>query len=43
MEKITYLVDSDGNEHVIINHGNGEYTSMTKEHYDKLQEELNAK
>jgi hypothetical protein len=26
-------------EHVIIDRGNGEFTSMTKEHYDKLQTE----
>ena len=26
-------------EHVIIDRGNGEYTSMPKEHWDKLQAE----
>ena len=26
-------------EHAIIDRGNGEFTSMTKEHYDKLQAE----
>jgi hypothetical protein len=26
-------------EHVIIDRGNGEYTSMTKEHWDKLEAE----
>ena len=34
-------ITKETTQHVIINHGNGEYTSMTKEHYDKLQEDLN--
>lgn len=25
--------------HIIIDHGNNEYTSMTKEHWDKLEAE----
>jgi hypothetical protein len=46
MENITIIETEDrfiGEtiKHVIINHGNGEYTSMTKEHYDKIQGELN--
>lgn len=28
-------------EHVIIDRGNGEFTSMTKEHYDLLQTKNN--
>jgi len=32
-------VDGVEVEHAIIDQGNGEFTSMTKEHYDKLQAE----
>jgi len=39
MEDIMFITDSDGVEHIIIDRGNGEYTSMTKEHWDKLQAE----
>lgn len=28
-------------EYVIIDNGNGEYTSMTKAHYDELQAQTN--
>lgn len=40
MENIKIVeIDSFGiiTEHVIIDRGNGEYTSMTKEHWDQLQ------
>jgi hypothetical protein len=32
-------LDGSITEHVIIDRGNGEYTSMTKEHWDKLEAE----
>ena len=34
MDKITFLTDSNEIEHVIIDRGNGEFTSMTKAHYE---------
>lgn len=37
MENITYITDKDGNEHAIIDHGNGEFTSMLKSIYDEQQ------
>jgi hypothetical protein len=36
MDKVTYIDDANGVEHAIIDRGNGEFTSMTKEHYDLL-------
>lgn len=39
MENITYITDSYGDEHVIIDRGNGEFTSMLKSTYDALLEE----
>ena len=42
MDKIEIVeVESFGKivEHVIIDRGNGEFTSMTKEHWDKLEAE----
>jgi hypothetical protein len=40
MDKITYLTDElSGVEHVIIDRGNGEFTSMLKSTYDELQAE----
>ena len=37
--KIIEVINIDGSttEHVIIDRGNNEFTSMTKEHYDELQ------
>jgi hypothetical protein len=37
--EIIEIQERDGTfvEHVIIDRGNGEYTSMTKAHYDELQ------
>lgn len=32
---------NDATQHVIIDRGNGEYTSMTKAHYDELQAQTN--
>jgi hypothetical protein len=37
MDKVTYITDKDGNEHAIIDRGNGEYTSMLKSIYDEQQ------
>jgi hypothetical protein len=39
MENITYITDKEGNEHAIIDHGNGEFTSMLKSTYDAQQAE----
>jgi hypothetical protein len=33
------VTDKDGNEHIIIDRGNGEYTSMLKSTYDAQQAE----
>jgi hypothetical protein len=38
MENIQIFVDElDGSEHVIIDRGNGEFTSMLKSTYDELK------
>ena len=39
MENIEIVKDVNDIEHVIIDRGNGEFTSMTKEHWDKLEAE----
>jgi hypothetical protein len=39
MDKITNITDQFGNEHIVIDHGNGEYTSMLKSTYDAMQAE----
>jgi hypothetical protein len=39
MENITLIKDKDGNDHVIIDRGNGEFTSMLKSTYDAMQAE----
>jgi hypothetical protein len=44
MDNVTFIEITDPmtnevTEHAIIDRGNGEFTSMTKEHYDKLQTE----
>jgi len=38
MENIQIITDSQGTEHVIIDRGNNEYTSMPKSVYDAQQE-----
>jgi hypothetical protein len=38
MENIREVTDHYGIEHVIIDRGNGEFTSMTKAHYEAMQE-----
>jgi len=37
MENIEIVLDSYGNQHAIIDHGNGEFTSMLKSTYDELK------
>jgi hypothetical protein len=37
MDKVTYVKDVNGIEQVIIDHGNDEFTSMSKAHYDELK------
>ena len=32
-----FLDELDGTEHIIIDRGNGEFTSMTKAHYEELE------
>jgi len=43
MDKLTIIkvagMDGVEVEHVIIDRGNGEFTSMTKAHYDELQKQ----
>ena len=39
MENVTYITDSAGNEHAIIDRGNGEFTSMPKSTYEAQQAE----
>lgn len=40
MDKVNYIKDADGLEHAIIDHGNGQFTSMHKSTYDELQAEV---
>jgi hypothetical protein len=37
MDKVTFIEDHEGVEHAIIDRGNGEFTSMTKAHYEAMQ------
>jgi len=37
MDELTFIVDEQGVEHVIIDRGNGEYTSMLKSTWDELE------
>ena len=39
MDNVTFIFDHDGNEHAIIDRGNGECTSMPKSTYDAMQAE----
>ena len=39
MDKVIFLTDAMGEEHAIIDRGNGEFTSMTKAEYDRQQAE----
>ena len=40
MDNVTFITDSMGGEHAIINRGNGEFTSMLKSTYDAQQEAI---
>ena len=44
MDNVTFVTDSKGNEHAIIDRGNGEFTSMLKSTYDEMiaQSEANT-
>jgi hypothetical protein len=37
MDNVTFITDDQGVEHAIIDRGNGEFTSMTKAHYEELE------
>ena len=39
MDNVTFITDTDGNQHAIIDRGNGEFTSMPKSEYDRQQAE----
>ncbi len=39
MDKVNYFTDSFGVEHALIDHGNEQFTSMTKADYDRQQAE----
>ncbi len=39
MENVTFVTDDFGNEHAIIDRGNGEFTSMLKSTYEAQQAE----
>jgi hypothetical protein len=36
MEKVEFIIDHNGIEHAIIDHGNEEFTSMLKSTYEEL-------
>jgi hypothetical protein len=42
MDNVTFIIDEKGIEHVIIDKGNGEFTSMLKSTYDAQQAALNG-
>ncbi len=42
MDNVKFVTDVDGNEHAIIDRGNGEFTSMLKSTYDEMQKAQNA-
>ena len=37
MDKVSFIKDIYDVEHAIIDRGNGEFTSMTKAHYEELE------
>ena len=41
MDNIKTVTDTDGVEHIIIDRGNGEFTSMPKSVYDEQQANQN--
>jgi hypothetical protein len=36
MDNVSFITDLEGNEHAIIDRGNGEFTSMLKSTYDEM-------
>jgi hypothetical protein len=42
MDNVKFVTDADGNEHAIIDRGNGEFTSMLKSIYDEQQARPNV-
>jgi hypothetical protein len=36
MDNVKFILDSEGREHALIDHGNGEFTSMLKSTYDEM-------
>ena len=42
MGNITYITDEQGTEHAIIDHGNGNFTSMLKSTYEAQQAALST-
>ena len=41
MDKVTFITNEQGEEHAIIDRGNGEFTSMPKSVYDEQQANQN--
>jgi len=39
MDNVNFVIDVNGNEHAIIDRGNGEFTSMLKSTYEAQQAE----
>jgi hypothetical protein len=39
MDNVTFVIDEQGVEHAIIDHGNEQFTSMPKSEYDRQQAE----
>jgi hypothetical protein len=39
MDNVTFVIDEQGVEHAVIDHGNGEFTSMLKSTYDQQAEQ----
>ena len=37
MDNVKFVTDEDGNDHAIIDHGNGQFTSMLKSTYEEQQ------
>ena len=38
MDNVNFVIDENGEEHAIIDRGNGEFTSMPKDAYDEMIE-----
>jgi len=36
MNNVVFVIDEQGNEHAIIDHGDGSFTSMLKSTYDEM-------